>query len=119
MLTTRFYTFPFLGNSLKNGGFGCSSGASDSVESDLCFPWILDVFQLPAFDFYKVIESFIKAEPTLKHEMMKHLEQCEHVIMESLAWRVVSNCLLPFMSIVSFSQSLKQLFSKHLAYSSN
>uniref|UniRef100_A0A9J8AY00 Retinoblastoma 1 n=2 Tax=Cyprinus carpio TaxID=7962 RepID=A0A9J8AY00_CYPCA len=65
-------------------------GSSDSVETDLCFPWILDVFQLPAFDFYKVIESFIKAEPTLKHDMMKHLEQCEHVIMESLAWKMDS-----------------------------
>uniref|UniRef100_A0A9R1SMW5 Retinoblastoma-associated protein n=2 Tax=Cyprinus carpio TaxID=7962 RepID=A0A9R1SMW5_CYPCA len=68
----------------------CFSGSSDSVETDLCFPWILDVFQLPAFDFYKVIESFIKAEPTLKHDMMKHLEQCEHVIMESLAWKMDS-----------------------------
>uniref|UniRef100_A0A673KBS8 Retinoblastoma-associated protein-like n=1 Tax=Sinocyclocheilus rhinocerous TaxID=307959 RepID=A0A673KBS8_9TELE len=68
----------------------CFLGASDSVETDLCFPWILDVFQLPAFDFYKVIESFIKAEPTLKHDMMKHLEQCEHVIMESLAWKADS-----------------------------
>uniref|UniRef100_A0A673KLH2 Retinoblastoma-associated protein n=1 Tax=Sinocyclocheilus rhinocerous TaxID=307959 RepID=A0A673KLH2_9TELE len=80
----------YVGNSLKSGGFGRSSGASDSVETDLCFPWILDVFQLPAFDFYKVIESFIKAEPTLKHDMMKHLEQCEHVIMESLAWKADS-----------------------------
>uniref|UniRef100_A0A9J8ABK5 Retinoblastoma 1 n=1 Tax=Cyprinus carpio carpio TaxID=630221 RepID=A0A9J8ABK5_CYPCA len=80
----------YVGNSLKSGGFGRSSGASDSVETDLCFPWILDVFRLPAFDFYKVIESFIKAEPTLKHDMMKHLEQCEHVIMESLAWKADS-----------------------------
>uniref|UniRef100_A0A672LUS3 Retinoblastoma-associated protein-like n=1 Tax=Sinocyclocheilus grahami TaxID=75366 RepID=A0A672LUS3_SINGR len=80
----------YVGNSLKSGGFVRSSGASDSVETDLCFPWILDVFQLPAFDFYKVIESFIKAEPTLKHDMMKHLEQCEHVIMESLAWKADS-----------------------------
>lgn len=111
--------FLFPGNSLKNGGFGCSSGTSDSIETDLCFPWILDVFQLPAFDFYKVIESFIKAEPTLKHDMMKHLEQCEHVIMESLAWRAVSNCLLPFMLIVSSIQSLNHLFSKHSAYFSN
>lgn len=78
------------GNSLKNGGFGRGSGASDSVETDLCFPWILGVFQLHAFDFYKVIESFIKAEPTLKHDMMKHLEHCEHLIMENLAWRAVS-----------------------------
>lgn len=80
----------YVGNSLKNGSFGWGSGASDSVETDLCFPWILGVFQLHAFDFYKVIESFIKAEPTLKHDMMKHLEHCEHVIMENLAWRVDS-----------------------------
>uniref|UniRef100_A0A671RPW1 Retinoblastoma-associated protein-like n=1 Tax=Sinocyclocheilus anshuiensis TaxID=1608454 RepID=A0A671RPW1_9TELE len=61
----------YVGNSLKSGGFGRNLG-------------------LPAFDFYKVIESFIKAEPTLKHDMMKHLEQCEHVIMESLAWKTDS-----------------------------
>uniref|UniRef100_A0A8C1XEF3 Retinoblastoma 1 n=1 Tax=Cyprinus carpio TaxID=7962 RepID=A0A8C1XEF3_CYPCA len=89
----------YVGNSFKSGGFGRSSGSSDSVETDLCFPWILDVFQLPAFDFYKVIESFIKAEPTLKHDMMKHLEQCEHVIMESLAWKMVSNCPLPLCGL--------------------
>ncbi|XP_065142993.1 retinoblastoma-associated protein [Paramisgurnus dabryanus] len=80
----------YVGNSLKNGGFGRGSGACDSTETDLCFPWILGVFQLHAFDFYKVIESFIKAEPTLKHDMMKHLEHCEHVIMENLAWRADS-----------------------------
>ncbi|TRZ03282.1 hypothetical protein DNTS_006714 [Danionella cerebrum] len=80
----------YVGNTLKNGGFGRGTGANNSVETDLCFPWILDVFQLPAFDFYKVIESFIKAEPTLKHDMVKHLERCEHVIMESLAWRMDS-----------------------------
>uniref|UniRef100_A0AAY4AAD0 Retinoblastoma 1 n=1 Tax=Denticeps clupeoides TaxID=299321 RepID=A0AAY4AAD0_9TELE len=57
------------------------------AELDLCFPWILDVFQLSAFDFYKVIESFIKAEPSLSRDMVKHLERCEHQIIESTAWR--------------------------------
>uniref|UniRef100_A0A668AWB4 Retinoblastoma 1 n=1 Tax=Myripristis murdjan TaxID=586833 RepID=A0A668AWB4_9TELE len=57
---------------------------------DLCFPWILDVFNLAAFDFYKVIESFIKAEPTLSKEIVKHLESCEHLIMENIAWRMGS-----------------------------
>ncbi|KAK1168118.1 retinoblastoma-associated protein isoform X1 [Acipenser oxyrinchus oxyrinchus] len=56
-------------------------------ETDLSFPWILDVFELRAFDFYKVIESFIKVEPSLKRDMIKHLERCEHRIMESIAWR--------------------------------
>ncbi|KAM4796010.1 retinoblastoma-associated protein [Rhinophrynus dorsalis] len=59
----------------------CSPG------TDLSFPWILQVFELKAFDFYKVIESFIKAEPSLTREMIKHLERCEHQIMDSLAWK--------------------------------
>ncbi|XP_045145025.1 retinoblastoma-associated protein isoform X2 [Echinops telfairi] len=54
--------------------------------TNLSFPWILSVLNLKAFDFYKVIESFIKAETKLTREMIKHLERCEHRIMESLAW---------------------------------
>lgn len=56
-------------------------------ETDLSFPWILEVFKIEPYDFYKVIESFIKDEPSLTREMIKHLESCEHRIMESLAWR--------------------------------
>lgn len=71
------------------------AGASNPVENDLCFPWILDVVHLPAFDFYKVIESFIKAEPTLSKDIVKHLETCENLIMERIAWRRVSLFFLP------------------------
>ncbi|XP_010123988.1 PREDICTED: retinoblastoma-associated protein-like, partial [Chlamydotis macqueenii] len=69
--------------------YGRNASQSDgtSAETDLSFPWILNVFDLKAFDFYKVIESFIKAEPSLTREMIKHLERCEHRIMESLAWQ--------------------------------
>ncbi|KAM6385979.1 retinoblastoma-associated protein isoform 4-T5 [Alca torda] len=69
--------------------YGGNASQSDgtSAETDLSFPWILNVFDLKAFDFYKVIESFIKAEPSLTREMIKHLERCEHRIMESLAWQ--------------------------------
>uniref|UniRef100_A0A6Q2ZHF9 Retinoblastoma 1 n=1 Tax=Esox lucius TaxID=8010 RepID=A0A6Q2ZHF9_ESOLU len=65
--------------------YGGNNGVSP--ETDLSFPWILDVFQLAAFDFYKVIESFIKAEPNLTKDIVKHLERCEYQIMESIAWR--------------------------------
>ncbi|NWY01851.1 RB protein, partial [Nothoprocta ornata] len=64
-----------------------SQNDGTSAETDLSFPWILNVFDLKAFDFYKVIESFIKAEPSLTRDMIKHLERCEHRIMESLAWQ--------------------------------
>ncbi|NXL89004.1 RB protein, partial [Alectura lathami] len=69
--------------------YGRTASQSDgtSAETDLSFPWILNVFDLKAFDFYKVIESFIKAEPSLTRDMIKHLERCEHRIMESLAWQ--------------------------------
>uniref|UniRef100_A0AAX7SIM9 Retinoblastoma 1 n=1 Tax=Astatotilapia calliptera TaxID=8154 RepID=A0AAX7SIM9_ASTCA len=75
-------------SSFKNGGY--SHGGADSAETDVCFPWILNVFNLTAFDFYKVIESFIKADPTLSKEIVKHLETCENLIMERLAWRTGS-----------------------------
>uniref|UniRef100_A0A8C2YGP2 RB transcriptional corepressor 1 n=1 Tax=Coturnix japonica TaxID=93934 RepID=A0A8C2YGP2_COTJA len=69
--------------------YGRTASQSDgtSTETDLSFPWILNVFDLKAFDFYKVIESFIKVEPSLTRDMIKHLERCEHRIMESLAWQ--------------------------------
>uniref|UniRef100_A0A4W4EAX0 Retinoblastoma 1 n=1 Tax=Electrophorus electricus TaxID=8005 RepID=A0A4W4EAX0_ELEEL len=73
----------YFGSCVKNGG-------DESPETDLRFPWILDIFHLHAFDFYKVIESFIKAEPTLKHDMIEHLGRCEQKIMESLAWKTDS-----------------------------
>uniref|UniRef100_A0A8C7ZM19 Retinoblastoma 1 n=1 Tax=Oryzias sinensis TaxID=183150 RepID=A0A8C7ZM19_9TELE len=75
-------------SSFKNRG--CSHGEGDQAVRDLCFPWILDVFDLSAFDFYKVIESFIKAEPTLSKDIIKHLETCENLIMEKIAWRTGS-----------------------------
>ncbi|OXB77230.1 UNVERIFIED_CONTAM: hypothetical protein H355_012597, partial [Colinus virginianus] len=81
--------------------YGRTASPSDgtSAETDLSFPWILNVFDLKAFDFYKVIESFIKAEPRLTRDMIKHLERCEHRIMESLAWQSVSNVLKQYLSL--------------------
>ncbi|XP_047462605.1 retinoblastoma-associated protein isoform X2 [Mugil cephalus] len=75
-------------SSFKNGGF--NGGGGDTAETGVCFPWILDVFNLAAFDFYKLIESFIKAEPTLSKDIVKHLETCENLIMERIAWRTGS-----------------------------
>ncbi|XP_063173867.1 retinoblastoma-associated protein isoform X2 [Candoia aspera] len=69
--------------------YGTLRNASQSVnvETDLSFPWIINVLDLKAFELYMIIESFIKAEPSLTREMIKHLEGCEHKIMESLAWQ--------------------------------
>lgn len=75
-------------SSFKNGGY--NHGGGEAADRDVCFPWILNVFDLSAFDFYKVIESFIKADPTLSKNIIKHLETCENLIMESIAWRTGS-----------------------------
>uniref|UniRef100_A0A672JTB8 Retinoblastoma-associated protein n=1 Tax=Salarias fasciatus TaxID=181472 RepID=A0A672JTB8_SALFA len=69
---------------------GYNPGGGEAADRDVCFPWILDVFDLAAFDFYKVIESFIKADPTLSKNIIKHLETCENLIMERIAWRTGS-----------------------------
>ncbi|TKS83470.1 Retinoblastoma-associated protein p104 pRb [Collichthys lucidus] len=80
--------------SFKTGGYNhpaaTAAGGGDAADTNVCFPWILDVVNLAAFDFYKVIESFIKADPTLNKEIVKHLETCENLIMERIAWRTVS-----------------------------
>ncbi|XP_034539381.1 retinoblastoma-associated protein [Notolabrus celidotus] len=75
-------------SSFKTGGY--NHGGGEGAETDVCFPWILDVVGLAAFDFYKVIESFIKADPTLSKDIVKHLETCENLIMERIAWRTGS-----------------------------
>lgn len=79
---------PLSESSFNTGGFNFGG---EPVETNVCFPWILDVFRLAPFNFYKVIESFIKAEPTLNKDIVKHLETCENLIMERIAWRTVSD----------------------------
>ena len=39
--------------------------------SMMAFPWILNVFEIHGYDFYKVLESFIKAEPKLTKDVVK------------------------------------------------
>lgn len=37
------------------------------------FPWIIDIFEIPAYYFYKVIEVLIRAEEGLSRDIVKHL----------------------------------------------
>ncbi|CAI5668394.1 unnamed protein product [Oreochromis niloticus] len=50
------------------------------------FPNVLGIFQLPAYHFYKVIEVLVRAEQGLFREVVKHLNQVEEQVLESLAW---------------------------------
>lgn len=67
---------------------------------------------LAAFDFYKVIESFIKADPTLSKDIVKHLETCENLIMERIAWRTVS---LVFHHYCSYYSAVNNV-TRHCKY---
>ncbi|XP_054856396.1 retinoblastoma-like protein 2 [Eublepharis macularius] len=61
-----------------------------SYKSAESFPLITDIFDVPAFHFYKVIEILIRAEDGLCREVVKHLNHIEEQILESLAWKVES-----------------------------
>ncbi|XP_040265657.1 retinoblastoma-like protein 2 isoform X1 [Bufo bufo] len=50
------------------------------------FPQIIVMFDLAPYHFYKVIELVIKAEDGLCREVIKHLNQIEEQILESMAW---------------------------------
>ena len=51
------------------------------------FPWALDVFQLEAYQFYKIIEILIRTEEGLARDVVKHLQLIEERILERLAWQ--------------------------------
>ncbi|XP_052400057.1 retinoblastoma-like protein 2 isoform X1 [Carassius gibelio] len=51
------------------------------------FPRVLQIFDLPAYHFYKVIELLVRAEEGLFREVVKHLNHVEEQVLESLAWK--------------------------------
>lgn len=60
-------------------------------DTTMAFPWILRVLGLQAYDFYKVIESFIKAEHKLTKDIIKHLQEVENKVLDSIAWESASS----------------------------
>ncbi|XP_030917328.1 retinoblastoma-like protein 2 isoform X2 [Geospiza fortis] len=51
------------------------------------FPFVTEIFDIPVYHFYKVIEVFIRAEDGLCREVVKHLNHVEEQILESMAWK--------------------------------
>ncbi|XP_057185638.1 retinoblastoma-like protein 2 isoform X1 [Triplophysa rosa] len=54
------------------------------------FPRVLQIFDLPAYHFYKVIEVLVRAEEGLFREVVKHLNHVEEQVLENLAWKANS-----------------------------
>lgn len=60
----------------------------DAYSSDMEFPWILDCFNINAFEFYKLIEIIVRShDGILNRELIKHLNLIEETCLESLAWQ--------------------------------
>ncbi|KAM3878360.1 retinoblastoma-like protein 1 [Diretmus argenteus] len=57
-----------------------------SYSSQRTFPWIIAIFKLTPFYFFKVIEVFIRSEEGLSRDMVKHLNSIEEQVLESRAW---------------------------------
>jgi retinoblastoma-like protein 1 len=58
-----------------------------SYNSNQCFPWIIQVLNIQSYNFYKVIEVIVKEEPGLSRGVVKHLNQIEESILDSMAWK--------------------------------
>ncbi|KAL5021351.1 hypothetical protein ScPMuIL_000506 [Solemya velum] len=58
-----------------------------SYNSQRIFPWIVEVFDMSPYSFYKVIEIIIRAEEGLSRDVVKHLNYIEESILQSLAWK--------------------------------
>ena len=43
------------------------------------FPWIIEVFDISPFYFYKVIEILIRAEDSLSRDVVKHLNHVSRI----------------------------------------
>jgi len=75
-------------SSFHNSLFACCMEAvfaSYKMES-MAFPAVLDLLGVKAFDFCKVIESFVRYEPTLPSQLKRHFADVEAMILESLSW---------------------------------
>ncbi|XP_076601713.1 retinoblastoma-like protein 1 [Chaetodon auriga] len=86
-----------------------------SYSSQRTFPWIINIFKLAPFYFFKVIEVFIRSEEGLSRDMVKHLNLIEEQVLESRAWSADSALWsalqaagnkVPTVEEVNFSSSL-------------
>ncbi|XP_070701649.1 retinoblastoma-like protein 1 isoform X1 [Pempheris klunzingeri] len=86
-----------------------------SYSSQRTFPWIINIFKLPPFYFFKVIEVFIRSEEGLSRDMVKHLNLIEEQVLDSRAWSTDSALWsalesagnkVPTVEEVNFSSSL-------------
>lgn len=86
-----------------------------SYNAQRVFPWIVDVFGLSTYHFYKVIEVLIRAEENLSRDVVKHLNHIEELILDSLVWKsssplweAIQNHKVPSVEEVSLPNQIEQ-----------
>lgn len=91
--------------------------------TQLSFPWILEMLQLPAYHFYKIIELVVRTENQLSRDMVKHLNMLEEKILDSMSWETdsplwktidESNMSVPLCEEVCLPQQLSSLESSSI-----
>lgn len=55
------------------------------------FPEVLERLGLKAFDIFKIIQCFVRHEPTLPRDIKRHLVSIEEQVVESMAWSAGSS----------------------------
>ncbi|EQC37647.1 hypothetical protein SDRG_05238 [Saprolegnia diclina VS20] len=69
--------------------FACSMEVVLKAHSlvTLAFPHILATCDVSAFDFGKILESFVKRAPSLPSELKRHMRDLEQTVLDSLVWQ--------------------------------
>ncbi|OQR86989.1 hypothetical protein ACHHYP_09624 [Achlya hypogyna] len=102
--------------------FACSMEVVLKAHSlvTLAFPQILTTVDVSAFDFGKVLESFVKRAPALPSELKRHMRDLEQTVLDSLVWQSHSGLYALFSTAVENRFCLLQLFfRKVLALAAN
>ncbi len=70
------------------------------------FPAVLEKLELHAFDMCKIIDPFVRYEPSTPRDLKRHLHSIEEKIVESLAWERGSS-LYPLLVMACENQEDK------------
>uniref|UniRef100_A0A3Q3WKP7 Retinoblastoma-like protein 1 n=1 Tax=Mola mola TaxID=94237 RepID=A0A3Q3WKP7_MOLML len=84
-----------------------------SYSSQRTFPWIINIFKLTPFYFFKVIEVFIRSEEGLSRDMVKHLNQIEEQVLESRAWSADSALWIVLQAAGNKVPTVEEVSTKH------
>ena len=81
------------------------------VQATHAFPAVLEKLELHAFDMCKIIDPFVRYEPSTPRDLKRHLHSIEEKIVESLAWERGSS-LYPLLVMAAEHQDTKPVPAK-------